>query len=550
MRVLTYSMRQARAQELIALTSAAGAEARGLVTVAALARLDRATDDVATAIVDVGHEHTHVVIARHGKPQWSRSLTRGGRHVTDAVVKNWRLGFAEAEHAKHTDGFVASSGNPAPSEAWQRVHEVLITELGPWVRELRQSLAAARAKTGLAVGRVILVGGGSRLRGLSGFVADELRLPVATISATDAAAFLAPAPGRDRRGRWRRAGHRHRARRRRRSRQLRSAAGRAGVQGRHDLREDQADAGRRRRAGGAGVRRRLGLRVDEDAAQGREDPEPAGRHRVGRGLRRQAQDRQGAAVAVGGTGGAGESPMPKMSAYDLLLEINGKLPARDKITLNVTSIDIKDNKVSDRGLGQDARGDRSARGEGAVKGISCVKESRPRPIQERQGRREAVLVRPAHGVHVAMAAFDKIRDKWESISPRERTLVVLLGVSFVVVMILFVALSIKDGLDRLEAKNEQSRTALRRLTAYRATARTVVGNDPTALIPVEAIKLESYIYKAGEAAKVVVPGVNPRTPTSRGKFMVHAASVEIRDLTITQVKDFLRRSRPTRRWWW
>jgi hypothetical protein len=192
MRVLTYSMRQARAQELIALTSAAGAEARGLVTVAALARLDRATDDVATAIVDVGHEHTHVVIARHGKPQWSRSLTRGGRHVTDAVVKNWRLGFAEAEHAKHTDGFVASSGNPAPSEAWQRVHEVLITELGPWVRELRQSLAAARAKTGLAVGRVILVGGGSRLRGLSGFVADELRLPVATISATDAAAFLAP----------------------------------------------------------------------------------------------------------------------------------------------------------------------------------------------------------------------------------------------------------------------------------------------------------------------------------------------------------------------
>jgi Tfp pilus assembly PilM family ATPase len=139
MRVLTYSMRQARAQELIALTSAAGAEARGLVTVAALARLDRATDDVATAIVDVGHEHTHVVIARHGKPQWSRSLTRGGRHVTDAVVKNWRLGFAEAEHAKHTDGFVASSGNPAPSEAWQRVHEVLITELG------RGSASCARA---------------------------------------------------------------------------------------------------------------------------------------------------------------------------------------------------------------------------------------------------------------------------------------------------------------------------------------------------------------------------------------------------------------------
>lgn len=138
-----------------------------------------------------------------------------------------------------------------------------------------------------------------------------------------------------------------------------------------------------------------------------------------------------------------------------------------------------------------------------------------------------------------MAAFDKVRDKWESITPRERTMVVLLGVSFVVVMVLYVALSIKDGLDRLEVKNEQARTALRRLTAYRATARTVGGSDPTALIPAEAIKLESYIYKAGETAKVSIPGVNPRTPTTRGKFMVHAASIEMRDLTITQVKDFL-----------
>jgi Tfp pilus assembly PilM family ATPase len=137
MRVLTYSMPQARAQELIALTSAAGAEARGLVTVASLARLDRATDDVATAIVDVGHEHTHVVISRHGKPQWSRSLTRGGRHVTDAIVKNWRLAFPGRARQAHRR-LRRVERNPAPSEAWQRVHEVLVTELGPWVRELRQ----------------------------------------------------------------------------------------------------------------------------------------------------------------------------------------------------------------------------------------------------------------------------------------------------------------------------------------------------------------------------------------------------------------------------
>lgn len=139
-----------------------------------------------------------------------------------------------------------------------------------------------------------------------------------------------------------------------------------------------------------------------------------------------------------------------------------------------------------------------------------------------------------------MAAVDRLRDKWESISPRERRMVLLLAGSAVVVLVLYVALAIKDRLDALEAKNERARTALHKLTAYKAAAKPTVGaTDPSTFITSEVVKLESYIYKAGEAAKVVVPGVNPRTPTSRGKFMVHAASIEIRDLTITQVKDFL-----------
>jgi len=138
-----------------------------------------------------------------------------------------------------------------------------------------------------------------------------------------------------------------------------------------------------------------------------------------------------------------------------------------------------------------------------------------------------------------MAALDKLRDKWESISPRERVMVVLLGASTVVVLVLYVALAIHDRLDALEAKNAEARKALQRLTAYRAAPKAAVGNDPTALIPAEPVKLESYIYKAGSTAQVTVPGVTPRTPVSRDGYTVHAASIEIRDLTITQVKDFL-----------
>jgi hypothetical protein len=139
-----------------------------------------------------------------------------------------------------------------------------------------------------------------------------------------------------------------------------------------------------------------------------------------------------------------------------------------------------------------------------------------------------------------MAAVDSLRDKWESISPRERRLVVLLGVSAIVVAVLYIALAIKDRLDALEVKNTSARSALHKLTAYRATARTItVAGDPSAGITAEAVKLDTYIYNAGKTAKVVVPGVNPRTPIAKGKYTVYSASVDIRDLSLVQVKDFL-----------
>ncbi len=372
LRVLTYSMRLARAQELIALTAAAGAEARGLVPVAALARLDRATDGVATAVVDIGHEHTHVVVARHGKAIVSRTFTRGGRHVTDAVAKQWNRTFADAEHGKHTDGFVASSGNPAPSEAWARVHAVLASELVPWVRELRQSLAAMRAKTGVAVGRVILCGGGSRLRGLAGFVADELGLPAAALSPADAAALVAPkltgASTLD-------SG----------ALAVATALDAGGGRPSFDLRQGslafkvdmtylktklmQVGAAAlvvMAFAGASAYASMKTLRKDEKILAQRVATESAdafdGKARTVKAL----------LALSGGTAANGESPMPKMSAYDLLLEINGKLPARDKITLNVTSIDIKDNKVSFEGSAKTP--EEIDQLEAAIKDISCVKE--------------------------------------------------------------------------------------------------------------------------------------------------------------------------------
>ncbi len=136
-----------------------------------------------------------------------------------------------------------------------------------------------------------------------------------------------------------------------------------------------------------------------------------------------------------------------------------------------------------------------------------------------------------------MAAVDSLRAKWESITPRERRMVVLLGVSAVVVAVLYVALDIRDGMVALEKKNAKSRQALASLTS--AKARPIAANADAPAIPTEAVRLESYLYTAATKAGVTLGGVTPRGNSTRGSYTVHGAAVELRDLTLQQATDFL-----------
>ncbi|HLL22151.1 MAG TPA: pilus assembly protein PilM, partial [Kofleriaceae bacterium] len=140
MRVLTYAMRRDRAEHLINVGVAAGYEPRGVLApggaasklVAHVPSLMQARTDGAVAVVDVGHERTDIVIVANGKAVFSRSIGRAGKQVTEAIAKHWSLPFHDAERAKHSDGFVASSAEPAVSDSWARIHQVTIQELQPF----------------------------------------------------------------------------------------------------------------------------------------------------------------------------------------------------------------------------------------------------------------------------------------------------------------------------------------------------------------------------------------------------------------------------------
>ena len=200
MRVLSYAMTRERAQQLIDVGKQCGFDVRGILPVGGAAvrlvertpSLARARQDGAVAVVDIGHERTDVVVVAAGKAVFSRSIARAGKHVTEAIARHWKKSFEDAERAKHAEGFVASHAEPATSDAWARIHEVTVAELSPFARDLRQTLAACRARTGFTALAVLLVGGGSRLRGIASFLGEQLAVPAWRLTPDDVAALAGP----------------------------------------------------------------------------------------------------------------------------------------------------------------------------------------------------------------------------------------------------------------------------------------------------------------------------------------------------------------------
>jgi Tfp pilus assembly PilM family ATPase len=381
MRVLTYAMRSERAAAVIRWGGQCGAEPRGLLPIGgAYARLVERVPSLTAAravgpvaVVDLGHERTDVVVVRSGRPVYSRTVPRGGRRLTAAIARTWRLPFADAERAKHADGFVASTGEPATSDAWQRVHEVVVTELAPLARDLRQTFTACRARTGATVGAVLLVGGGSRLRGIGSYLREQLGLPTVLLEGDDVAAIVGPklavAPAASAAAAF----------------ALGMTLDAAGGRPQFDLRQGplafKADLSFiRTKALQIAVAALVVIGFGAVSALAAHYKLRTAEKILTERLTTESTEHFGAAKTAdeilgtsAGSPAATKSPLPKMTAYDTLLEINGKLPARDKVTLDVTQLDIADGKVTIKGSAKTP--DEIDAIETALKEVSCLGEA-------------------------------------------------------------------------------------------------------------------------------------------------------------------------------
>ena len=136
-----------------------------------------------------------------------------------------------------------------------------------------------------------------------------------------------------------------------------------------------------------------------------------------------------------------------------------------------------------------------------------------------------------------------LRDKWERLSQRERTMVGALGVTFVVMMTLIVGFLITDGLSSMEERNAEMRQALRDLDTQRdnyirmkakvAQMETRMGSQP--------VQLSGYLEQAAKDAGVEISDSSDRPATAAGKkFVERTVDVHLRPTTLEALTKFMK----------
>jgi len=125
----------------------------------------------AVAVLDVGHRSTNLTILSGGRPMFIRTLSRGSGHVTEAIASRLRISIEDAERTKQVDGMVPLPGQDLDGPRGE-VAGAILDALKLWNLGVRQTLSAVRSEFGQNLDRVVLCGSGSTLQGLPHHVAE------------------------------------------------------------------------------------------------------------------------------------------------------------------------------------------------------------------------------------------------------------------------------------------------------------------------------------------------------------------------------------------
>jgi hypothetical protein len=136
-----------------------------------------------------------------------------------------------------------------------------------------------------------------------------------------------------------------------------------------------------------------------------------------------------------------------------------------------------------------------------------------------------------------------LRDKWERLSQRERTMVGALGVTFVIMVTLIVGFLITDGLATLDERNADMRQALRDLDTQRDTYMKLRAKSQQIEVRMGAspVQLGGYLETAAKEAGIEVSDSNELPAVAAGKnFVERAVTLHLHAVTLDQLVKFMK----------
>jgi type IV pilus assembly protein PilM len=133
------------------------------------AAFDGMTEDKGTIIIDMGAEHTDLVIMDQGRV-WLRSINIGGNHFTDALAKSFKQQFSKAERLKK---------EAATSKYQKQIYQAMRPIFADLVAEIQRSLGAYNSThRDSRLDRIVCMGNPFKLPNLQKYLQQELKIEV------------------------------------------------------------------------------------------------------------------------------------------------------------------------------------------------------------------------------------------------------------------------------------------------------------------------------------------------------------------------------------
>ena len=125
-----------------------------------------------TVLVDIGASETNIAVVREKSLLFTRQVEIGGGSFTKALSDNFSLSSQEAERLKKEKDLFSSESREFP---------VIRPVLEHLQRELERSFNYFTAQSGEYVSRILVSGGGGKVKGLDAYLSEKIGLPVKII---------------------------------------------------------------------------------------------------------------------------------------------------------------------------------------------------------------------------------------------------------------------------------------------------------------------------------------------------------------------------------